>query len=120
MTTKLEKEQDKKTAVEMLNRISNDLEKGGLVVVTIKGTSKSNLSFRMDVRLYATAANGEVQSSYLNWMYAQLTDSRQNDRGEVKWSSLGIDRAFEVANNLEHYVKFFTGKKITVRYQGIY
>lgn len=119
-TTVAERREDMKQAFEALKRTADNLENnGGYLVITIKGTSKSNMSFRFDVRNYYTIEN-KVYCDYLNWTYAQLMEMKQNDRGEVKGGGLGIDRAFEVANNLERLIKNSLGIDLKIRYQGVY
>lgn len=120
MATTAEKKINLETALEALTRTADNLENnGGYLVITIKSTSKSNMSFKFDVRNYYTIEN-KVYSDYLNWTYAQLMDMRQNDRGEVKGGGIGIDRAFEVANNLEWLIEKHLNKTVKIRYQGVY
>jgi hypothetical protein len=121
MTTATQARQDRQTAVDDLARVAENAENGGFLVITIKSTSKSNMSFKFDVRQYYTPTGSqEIQSNYLNWTYAQLMDMRQTERGEVKGGGIGIDRAFEVANNLEHLIQKHLGKTVKIRFQGIY
>jgi hypothetical protein len=120
MTTATEKKANLETALEALKRTADNLEEnGGFLVITIKSTSKSNMSFKFDVRNYY-AIEGKVYSDYLNWTYAQLMDMRQNERGEVKGGGIGIDRAFEVANHLEWLIEKHLGRTLKIRYQGVY
>lgn len=107
-------------AQDTMNDAYELLSKGGVLVITIKSTSKSNLSFKFDVRLYWTDDKLKVQSYYLNWAYAQVMGMKQNEKGEVKGSGIGIDRAFEVANNFEHIFKTLDLDPIKVRYEGVY
>jgi hypothetical protein len=121
MTTATEARQNRQTAIDSLARVAENAENGGYLVITIKSTSKSNMSFKFDVRQYYTPTGSqEIQSNYLNWTYAQLMDMRQNERGEVKGGGIGIDRAFEVANNLEYLIKRHLDKAVKIRYQGVY
>ena len=79
------------------------------------------MSFKFDVRqYYSLIGSQEVYSDYLNWTYAQLMGMKQAPNGEVKGGGIGIDRAFEVANNLEHLIKTHLDREIKIRYQGIY
>jgi len=121
MTTKTEKWEDRQTAIDTLARVAENAENGGFLVITIKSTSKSNLSFKFDVRQYYTPTGSqEIQSNYLNWTYAQLMGMKQAPNGDVKGGGIGIDRAFEVANNLEHLIKTHLDREIKIRFQGIY
>ncbi len=120
MATKLEQQKDIENALETLEGVASEIEDGALLVVTIKSTSKSNLSFAFDVRLYAKNSDGKIVSWYLNWAYAVLMGMRQNQRGEVKGSGIGIDRAFEVANNLEWLIEKHLNKTLKVAYQGVF
>jgi Tfp pilus assembly PilM family ATPase len=120
MTTATEqKATDRALALETLERVAEQAERGGYLVITIKSTSKSNMSFKFDVRQYYTY-EGQVISDYLNWTYAQLMGMKQNQHGEVKGSGIGIDRAFEVANNLQWLIEKYLNKTLKIRYQGIY
>jgi hypothetical protein len=120
MTTATEKRENLTSALETLKRTADKIEQdGGFLVITIKSTSKSNLSFKFDVRLYYNSG-GQVDSDYLNWTYAQLMEMRQNERGEVKGGGIGIDRAFEVANHLEWLIEKHLGRTLKIRYQGVY
>lgn len=121
MRTATEKREDRLRALDTLAHIAENAENGGLVVITIKSTSKSNMSFKFDVRQYYNpTASDKVESLYLNWTYAQLMDMRQNERGEVKGSGIGIDRAFEVANNLEWLIERHLNKTVKIRFEGVY
>ncbi len=118
--TAAKRREDMKQAFQDLRRIADNLENnGGFLVITIKSRSASNMSFKFDVRLYYNSS-GQVVSDYLNWTYAQLMEMKQNDRGEVKGSGIGIDRAFEVAHNLESLIKNSLGIDLKIRYQGVY
>jgi hypothetical protein len=120
-TTATQKREDRLHALDTLAHIADNAENGGLVVITIKSTSKSNLSFKFDVRQYYNpTASEKIESLYLNWTYAQLMDMRQNERGEVKGSGIGIDRAFEVANNLEWLIERHLNKTVKIRFEGVY
>jgi hypothetical protein len=121
MTTATQKRNDYLQAVDQLAHIAENAENGGLVVITIKSTSKSNLSFKFDVRqYYQQTGSNRIVSDYLNWTYAQLMGLRRNDHGEVKGSGLGIDRAFEVANNLEGLIETHLKKTVKINYEGVY
>jgi hypothetical protein len=120
MTTATERKENLETALQALDRTADKIEQdGGFLVITIKSTSKSNLSFKFDVRLYYNSG-GQVVSDYLNWTYAQLMDKRQDEQGNVKGGGIGIDRAFEVANNLEWLIEKHLGRTLKIRYQGNY
>lgn len=120
-TTATQKRENYLHATDTLAHIAENAENGALLVITIKSTSKSNLSFKFDVRQYYNPTGGDkVQSIYLNWAYAQLMDLRQNERGEVKGSGIGIDRAFEVANNLEWLIERHLKKTVKINYEGVY
>jgi hypothetical protein len=118
--TAAERREDIKQAFQTLARTADKIQNnGGFLVITIKSTSASNMSFKFDVHLYYNSL-GQVVSDYLNWTYAQLMEMKQNDRGEVKGSGIGIDRAFEVAHNLERLIKNSLGIDLKIRYQGVY
>jgi hypothetical protein len=120
MTTATERKENLETALQALDRTADKIEQdGGFLVITIKSTSKSNMSFKFDVRLYYNSG-GQVVSDYLNWTYAQLMDKRQDEQGNVKGGGIGIDRAFEVANNLEWLIGKHLGRTLKIRYQGNY
>jgi hypothetical protein len=120
MTTATQKREDLTIALQTLDRTADKIEQnGGFLVITIKSTSKSNLSFKFDVRLYYSVFD-KVESDYLNWTYAQLMDLRQNEQGEIKGSGIGIDRAFEVANNLEWLIQKHLDRKVKIRFGGVY
>lgn len=107
--------------LETVNRLM--IERGGRLVITIKHTSQSNLSFRFDVRLYYVALGGQVESLYLNWTYAQLNGNRlHKETREVKGNGIGIDRAFEVADNFARLFKFFDLPEIDLqnKFEGVY
>lgn len=120
MTTATERKENLETALQALDRTADKIEQdGGFLVITIKSTSKSNLSFKFDVRLYYNSG-GLVVSDYLNWTYAQLMDKRQDEQGNIKGGGIGIDRAFEVANNLEWLIEKHLSRTLKIRYQGNY
>lgn len=106
-------------ALETLGRVADYAEQGGLLVVTIMETSRSNLSFKLDIRLYYNTPRG-VDFLYLNWTYAQLMGAKQDQRGYVKWSGVGIDRAFEVKHNLEHLITRHLNRGVVMNHQGVY
>lgn len=121
MTTATQAREDRQTALDTLARVAENAENGGFLVITIKSTSKSNMSFKFDVRQYYTPTGSqEIQSAYLNWAYAQLMGKKQDERGNVKGGGIGIDRAFEVANNLEWLIEKHLGKTVKIRFQGNY
>jgi hypothetical protein len=120
MATKLEKQEDLKSALTMLETIHADLKAGGLLSVIIKHTSESNLSYRYDVRLY-TVYNDKVQSYYLNWTFATLTGKTRHANGEVKGSGIGFDRAHDVAYTFELLFKQHGLEDLGLpRYEGIF
>tara|TARA_R110000868_G_scaffold56148_3_gene174121 strand:+ start:121 stop:459 length:339 start_codon:yes stop_codon:yes gene_type:complete len=110
---------DLQTALDTLTRVANAAESGGLLVVTVMHTSKSNMSFRLDIRLYYTTARG-VDSLYLNWAYSQLMGAKQDDNGLVKWSGLGIARDFEAANNIEALIRQHLNREVKVNFKGVF
>jgi len=120
--TATQKREDLTVALQALDRTADKIEQnGGFLVITIKSTSKSNLSFKFDVRqYYQQTGSNRIVSDYLNWTYAQLMGLRRNDHGEVKGSGLGIDRAFEVANNLEGLIETHLKKTVKINYEGVY
>ena len=93
---------------------------GGLFVFTIKSTSKSNMSFAYDLRLYFVNKAGQVDDYFVNWSYAQMLGMKLNKRGEIKGSGCGIDRAFECVNNLEAWYERETGFKVSIPYRAVY
>lgn len=121
MATKLETQQDRAQALETLTRVHEALSNGGVLVVTIKHTSASNMSYRYDVRLYATSETGRVESWYLNWMFATLTGSRRHDNGEVKANGCGFDRAHDVAYTFQNLFAANGFADLGLpRYEGVY
>lgn len=119
MTTKT-KAEDIQLALDTFRTVHELItESGGLLVVTVKSTSRSNMSFNMDIRLYYEGNYG-VTSIYLNWAYAKLKQATQNKHGEVRWSSLGTDRAFEVSQNVKGIFSSLGLEDVTVRYEGVY
>lgn len=106
-------------ARETLERVADLAEEGGLLVVTIMETSKSNLSFKLDIRLYYNTPRG-VDFLYLNWTYAQLMGAKQDQGGYVKWNGIGIDRAFEACSNLEHLIVKLLDRRIQITHRGVY
>lgn len=106
-------------ALETLGRVADLAEQGALLVVSIMETSKSNLSFKLDIRLYYNTPRG-VDFLYLNWTYAQLMGAKQDQRGYVKWSGVGIDRAFEVCANFEHLIVKLLDRRIQINHRGVY
>jgi hypothetical protein len=120
MSTATQKREDQAIALETLGQVAKNAETG-LIVITIKSTSKSNLSFKFDVRqYYQLEGSDKTVSIYLNWAYAQLMGMKRNEHGEVKGSGYGIDRAFEVANNLEGLISDYLGKSVKIRFEGVY
>ena len=106
-------------ALETLTRVADCAESGGLLVVTVMHTSKSNMSFRLDIRLYYATDRG-IDFLYLNWMYAQLMGAKQDNGGLVKWSGLGIARDFEAANNLEALISRHLNRQVKVNFRGVF
>ena len=116
-----EKEKDHKHAISILWDVKEYLNREGVVVVTIKSTSKSNMSFAFDMRLYYfDEEDGQVKSMYLNWMYATLMGMRQNKFGEIKGNGIGIDRAFEASNNLQYLISSIYNENVFVRYESVF
>lgn len=89
--------EDIETALFSLNTANKALKKGGLLVVSIKHTSESNMSWRFDVRVLYTNTQGQTDYLFLNWTLATLANLRQHANGEVKYNSLGTERGFEIA-----------------------
>jgi hypothetical protein len=121
---KTERDNDLKIALSTLDQVAgwagaDNPQDRGLLVVSVMHTSKSNLSFSLDLRFYIPTLAG-VDSLYLNWAYAQLMNARQDKHGLVKWHGLGIDRAFEVANNLERLISKHLDQSVKIQYRGIY
>ena len=77
------------------------------------------MSFTYDVRMYANKSDN-VRSWYLNWMYSVLMGMSQNKRGEVRGSGIGIDRAFEVADNFRWLFKKYELGEFLPSYEGVY
>lgn len=107
-------------ALEALNRVADKLEDPALLVVTIKSTSRNNLSFTFDVDLYYTTEDKRVDYWQLNWTYSELMEMKRNQHGEVKGNGIGIDRAFEVANNLKHLIKLHLNRDVEINHRGVY
>lgn len=120
-TKQTQKEQDYKHATSILWDVKEYLQREGVVVVTIKSTSKSNMSFAFDMRLYYFDEESEqVKSLYLNWMYATLMGMTQNKYGEIKGNGIGIDRAFEASNNLQYLISSIYNENVYVRYESVF
>lgn len=107
-------------ALETLQRIADKLEDEALLVVTIKSTSRNNLNYTFDVHLYYTAERKRVDDWQINWTYSELMGMKRNQRGEVKGNGIGIDRAFEVANNLKHLIWLHLQQDVEVNYRGVH
>lgn len=107
-------------ALDTLQRIADRLEDEALLVVTIKSTSRNNLSFTFDVDLYYTTEDKRIDYWHLNWTYSKLMGMKRTQYGEVKGNGIGIDRAFEVANNLKHLIKLHLNRDVEVNHRGVY
>jgi hypothetical protein len=103
--TKEQKLADDKAATYTMENAHYFLERGGLLSVSITHTSQTNLSYRYSVKVYYPTERG-IDSLYMNWAISQLTTIRQHKNGALKGSGCGFDRAFDVAETLNH---IFTG-----------
>lgn len=107
-------------ALDTLEKIANKLEDKALLVVTIKSTSRNNLNYTFDVHLYYTTEDKRVDDWQINWTYSELMGMKRNQYGEIKGNGIGIDRAFEVANNLRHLILLHLSRDVEVNHRGVY
>lgn len=85
-------EEQKFTAVLLRNHLLN----GALLIPTITGTSKSNLSYRYNVSLAYNAGEGKgIDLMYLNYWLASELGVNLTDNDELKGNGLGFDRYHE-------------------------
>lgn len=103
--TKEQKQADTRAATYTLENAHFFLSRGGLLSVSITHTSQTNLSYRYSVKIYYPTERG-IDSLYMNWAIAQMTTIKQHKNGALKGSGVGFDRAFDVAETLNH---IFTG-----------
>lgn len=100
-------QEDKESAIWALTTANEFLRKGGLLVVSIKHTSQSNMSWRFDAHVMYHSEGRGVDYMYLNWAIATLADLRQHPNGEVKYNSLGTERGFEIGYLLRNLFRVY-------------
>lgn len=85
--------------------IGERLQNGGLLLVAITGTSKTNMSYRLKVDLAYTDKAGKVDTIHLNYWLAQALKKNLTDRNELKFSGLGFDRVHDIAYTIAEILK---------------
>jgi hypothetical protein len=81
----------------MAETIGTHLDRnGGLLLVAITGTSKTNMSYRLKVRLAYNTPNGVDVMSVTYWLASELKRNLTDD-DEIRFTGLGYDRAHDVA-----------------------
>jgi hypothetical protein len=93
---------------ELANIIGTHLDRnGGLLLVAITGTSKTNMSYRLKVKLaYNSEAGGIDLMNVTYWLASEL-NKNMTDNDEIRFNGCGYDRvhdiAYTVALILERY-----------------
>lgn len=93
-------------ALGLLKRVYGHTQNGGLLIVNITHTSKSNMSYSSDATIYYTDTAGRVDYLSLNWMFSTLTDYKLDKNGHLKGNGCGIDRRFLLAYELQQLFAF--------------
>lgn len=85
--------------------IGEKLENGALLIPTITGTSKSNLSYRYKVSLAYNDPKTGVEMLYLSYWLAGELGVNLTDNDEIKGSGCGFDRFHEVAYTIAEILR---------------
>lgn len=104
-------------ALDLLERANKHLTNGGLLIVNITHTSKSNMSYSSDVTVYYTDTAGRVDYLSLNWVFSILTDYKLDKNGHLRGNGCGIDRRFLLAYELQQLFAFHGMPAELPRYQ---
>lgn len=98
-------EADKVEAAEMIfNTYHNN---GGMLEVIIHKVSRSNMTWRYDVRLWYVNKAGQADKLHLNYSLSLLGFGKLNKDGYLTGNGVGIERSFQVAYQLGHALSNF-------------
>jgi hypothetical protein len=91
---------------ELANIIGTHLDRnGGLLLVAITGTSKTNMSYRLKVKLaYNSEAGGINLMNVTYWLASELKKN-MTDNDEIRFNGLGYDRVHDVAYTVAEILK---------------
>jgi hypothetical protein len=87
-------------------RVGELLENGALLIPTITGTSKSNLSYRYKVMLAYDGEDGRgIDVLYLSYWLASELGVNLTDNDEIKGQGVGFDRYHDVAYTIAEILR---------------
>ena len=69
---------------------------GGLLLVAITGISKTNMSYRLKVKLAYNTPNGVELMNVTYWLASELKKNLTDD-DEIRFNGLGYDRVHDLA-----------------------
>lgn len=97
------------------------IKNGAMVVYTHKHRSASNLSYRYDLHLYTTNAEGKITRWYLNhWLATNYGLSRHKETGQIKEQGLGTDRSFVAQTHIDYIFEKAGLPKLSWRIEACY
>lgn len=69
---------------------------GGLLLVAITGTSKTNLTYRLKLKLAFNGSSGVELMNISYWLASEL-EKNMTDDDEIRFNGCGFDRVHDVA-----------------------
>ena len=90
---------------ELANTIGNYLARnGGRLLVAITGTSKTNMTYRLKVKLAYNGENGVNVMNVTYWLASEL-EKNMTDNDEIRFNGLGYDRVHDVAYTIAEILR---------------
>jgi len=89
----------------LAREVGRHLENGGLLQVTITGTSATNLSYRYKVSLFYESEAGGIDVMYLTYWLAGELGKNLTDSDELKGQGVGFDRYHDTAYTIAEILR---------------
>lgn len=92
---------------ELANTIGTRLDRdGGLLLVAITGASKTNLSYRLKIKMAYNTPNGVAIMNISYWLASEL-EKNMTDSDEIRFNGCGFDRVHDVAYTIATILKSY-------------